>query len=116
MMRRALPVLVAAAVLLLIAAPAASAATAQTASTGDGVPLPYLLGAAAMGIITASLAYRAGRNPVWWFVVGFLFGLIGLVAFLVAQWRRKRHPIATAQVPRAPTTVTALPARPDLPS
>ena len=41
------------------------------------------------GIISAYIARRRGRNPYFWFGVGFLFGLIGVMAIFIAPNPKK---------------------------
>ncbi len=49
-----------------------------------------LLSSLALGAIAAYIAIRKGRNPYIWFTVGFVFGLLGVMAlFIVPQPRKK---------------------------
>lgn len=65
-----------------------------------------LVSAAVFGAISSYLAYKSGRNPFGWFVIGFLFGVIGIfVIFFAAAAKKKpaplqkREPIFTIQGP-----------------
>lgn len=35
-----------------------------------------------LGIVSAYIANRKGKNPYFWFFIGFLFGLIGIIFLL----------------------------------
>lgn len=49
-----------------------------------------IIAATLLGAITAVFAHRRQRNPYKWFFIGFLFGMIGLLAlFLFPPKRRK---------------------------
>jgi uncharacterized membrane protein YfcA len=53
-----------------------------------------LIAGAFTGLITAYIAYRRKRNPASWFLIGFLFGLIGLLFFFFSPQRKKPAPAA----------------------
>lgn len=44
----------------------------------------------ATGLITAYLAIRRGRRPVFWFFIGFFFDLLGLIAFFFVPTPKKK--------------------------
>jgi GYF domain 2 len=60
----------------------------------DDPVLNQLLLASAMGVVTgamcALMARRAGRRPFFWFMVGFLSGLVGLLALFFVT---RRYPV-----------------------
>src|SRR5579872_4903652 len=39
---------------------------------------------AATGLISAYLAFKRGRSPIVWFIVGFFFGMLGTIALFFA--------------------------------
>jgi len=52
-----------------------------------------LLSSIALGLIAATLARRNGRNAYFWFGIGFVFGLLGVLAlFLIPPSRKKIVP------------------------
>jgi hypothetical protein len=55
------------------------------------IPIPpfLIISALAMGFISAYLASKRHRNPYTWFVVGFLFGLLGIFAICIAGNKKK---------------------------
>jgi hypothetical protein len=57
----------------------------------------HLCIAAIVGIISATIAGRRGRNPYFWFAIGFLFGILGLLAIFIAPAPKKSEPPAQAE-------------------
>ncbi len=56
----------------------------------------------AVGAIASHFAKLRGRNPRTWFILGFVFGLIGLaVLFVLPSLKKKKHPQALQQTPPA---------------
>lgn len=54
-----------------------------------------------MGTLSATIAHRRGRNGYLWFFVGFLFGLIGMLAvFFMAPKKAVVKPILSAPAPQ----------------
>lgn len=55
------------------------------------------------GLASAYVARRRGKNPLLWFITGFLFGLIGIVAILFApqpkRRKKRRSPSTPASAP-----------------
>ena len=50
-----------------------------------------LIASLAFGSISAYFASRKGRNPYTWFTIGFIFGLLGVLAlFILPQPRKKK--------------------------
>ncbi len=49
-----------------------------------------LLIAAAIGTLSAYIAHRRGRNPYAWFFVGFIFGVLGIMAIFFAPFGKKK--------------------------
>lgn len=68
-------------------------------------PNPLMIAIAPIiGAFSAYLAYRRGRNPYLWFIVGFLFGVFGIFAIFFATGPKKAkipplEPIYTIQGP-----------------
>jgi len=71
-----------------------------------------------LGVLTAYLAMRRGRNPVAWFVIGSLLGIFGLlILFLVPSFEtagtgeeKKKEPSRTVDViPQEKRKVEELP-------
>ncbi|MDE3047470.1 MAG: DUF4339 domain-containing protein [Verrucomicrobiota bacterium] len=56
-----------------------------------------LIGASVIGAISAYLAYKRGKNPYLWFVLGFLFGIFGIFAIFLTSPKKAVQP-----VPRQP--------------
>ncbi len=54
-----------------------------------------------VGLLSAYLAVRRGRNPYFWFLIGFLFGLLGLIAIFVVTREKKsmKDPISVVPQP-----------------
>ncbi len=50
------------------------------------------------GIISGYLAYRRKKNPYFWFLIGFFFGLIGIAFFLIPQKKDNRKSAQRRQV------------------
>lgn len=48
-----------------------------------------LFSSLAVGSISAYIAWRRERNPYIWFVVGFIFGLLGVLAIFIIPHRKK---------------------------
>lgn len=48
-----------------------------------------LVSAFLMGGISAYLAYKRGKNPYLWFVLGFLFGIFGIFAIFFTSAPKK---------------------------
>jgi len=57
-----------------------------------------ILGFLVAGIISAYLAYRRGKNPILWFFIGAVLGLIGV--FAIFFWTKPRK--QPAPLPMAP--------------
>jgi len=60
-----------------------------------------LLFSSLFGVMAAFFAHSRGKNPYLWFVVGFLFGMLGVVA-LFLPFTTKRKPVRRQQRPQAP--------------
>jgi len=61
------------------------------------LPIQLLI-AAIVGFLSAHIATRRGRNPFLWFGIGFLFGVLGILAlFLVSFAKKKPAPPAAAK-------------------
>ena len=43
------------------------------------------------GLISAYFAYRRHRSPLFWFLIGFFFGLLGVIAFFLAPSSKKKR-------------------------
>lgn len=41
--------------------------------------IPYIVASATFGCLTSYLAYRRGKDPTLWFVIGIFFGVLGIV-------------------------------------
>jgi len=50
-----------------------------------------------MGLISAYLAQRRGRNPIFWFFMGLIFGVFGLLFFFNIPAKKKLPPISKPQ-------------------
>ena len=60
---------------------------------------PFMLVTAAfMGVVSAYLAAKRGKNPYLWFVLGFSFGIFGIFAIFFASMSKK----AQKPLPRQP--------------
>jgi len=57
-----------------------------------------LLVSSAAGLISSYLAYRRGKNPLLWFLVGALFGLFGVFALFFSGYIKKKPPTPVAKV------------------
>lgn len=58
--------------------------------------------AAATGIISAYIGYRRDRNPALWFLVGFFFGMFGMLSlFLLPKWKKKEVAPANKTAPQS---------------
>lgn len=55
------------------------------------VPItPFMwISALGMGLLSAYLAGKRGRNPYRWFAIGFLFGIFGIFAIFFAAGKKK---------------------------
>lgn len=51
-----------------------------------------LIGAAIIGMISAYLAYKRGKNPYLWFFIGFLFGIFGIFAIFFISPKKAPEP------------------------
>jgi len=59
-----------------------------------------ILASSAVGLISGYLAHKRGKNPLLWFILGFLFGIFGLFAvFFAPQPKKKRTPRPTTPQP-----------------
>lgn len=64
-----------------------------------------IVGAVAIGSLSAFLAHKRKRNPYFWFAIGFLFGIFGIFAIFFASAKRsprtnaRAKPILTLQGP-----------------
>ncbi len=61
-----------------------------------------LVSSLALGSISAYLANRRGRNPYSWFTIGFVFGLLGVLALFILPLPRKKilQPAAAKPTPQ----------------
>lgn len=50
-----------------------------------------LIASAIAGIISSYLAYRRGKNPILWFLIGMLFGFFGVFALFFATTSKKQE-------------------------
>lgn len=50
-------------------------------------PFTYVIGSSITGVIAGMIAERKGRNVLPWFVIGFLFSLLGIIFALVVAPR-----------------------------
>lgn len=58
-----------------------------------------LFASGVIGLISAYLAHRRGKNPITWFMIGFFFGLLGVFAiFFVPQDKKQPVPAATPYI------------------
>ncbi len=48
--------------------------------------------AGVMGLVSAYLASKRGKNPLLWFALGFFFGIFGIFAILFASGPKKAPP------------------------
>ncbi|HEY4255362.1 MAG TPA: DUF4339 domain-containing protein [Chlamydiales bacterium] len=63
--------------------------------------LPSLfLASGAIGLISAYLAHRRGKNPLVWFCVGFFFGALGIFAIFFSPNPKKKTPVETPTQPK----------------
>jgi len=56
------------------------------------------LASSAVGLISGYLAHKRGKNPLVWFVLGFLFGIFGLFAIFFSP-KRTQAPRPTTPKP-----------------
>lgn len=56
-----------------------------------------IVSALAIGVLSAYLARKRGRNPYAWFSIGFLFGIFGIFAIFFASAKKKPSPISTTK-------------------
>jgi len=49
-----------------------------------------LLASCLIGILSAYIAHRQGRNPYAWFFIGIFFGLLGVLAIFIAPKKPKK--------------------------
>lgn len=52
-------------------------------------PFMMIVSAFGMGIISALMAHRGGKNPYLWFALGFIFGILGVFAIFFALSPKK---------------------------
>jgi len=50
-----------------------------------------LLASSAVGLISSYLAHKRGKNPLLWFILGFLFGIFGIFAIFFASKARTQR-------------------------
>lgn len=50
------------------------------------------------GFISAYLAHRRGKNPYFWFLIGFVFGIFGVMAFFLGSFYQNRAKV-DAEIP-----------------
>lgn len=62
-----------------------------------------LLIAAGIGALSAYIAHRRGRNPYIWFFVGFIFGILGIMAIFFAPSGKKKAAAAPIDAKPEPT-------------
>jgi hypothetical protein len=61
----------------------------------------HLLIASVVGFLSAYMASRRGRNVYLWFGIGFLFGILGMLAiFIMPNMRKKPEPRPAAIEPQ----------------
>lgn len=53
-----------------------------------------IVSAVGIGVVSAFLAYKRGRNPYTWFAIGFLFGIFGIFAIFFTSAKAKTAAIA----------------------
>ncbi len=56
-----------------------------------------LLVSGVAGLISGYLAYKRGKNPIFWFIIGTLFGLLGVFAFFFLA-KPKKQPAPQPEV------------------
>jgi len=62
-----------------------------------------IISALLLGILSAYIAYRRGRNIYLWFFIGFVFGIFGILAIFFAPSDKKKAPILPVTRPPEPT-------------
>lgn len=61
----------------------------------------HLLIATIVGFLSAHIANRRGRNSYLWFGIGFLFGILGILAiFLIPSAKKKQVPALPCAEPQ----------------
>lgn len=59
-----------------------------------------ILASTGIALFSAYLAHRRGRNPYLWFGIGFLFGLMGIMAIFFAPFQKKKKVPLAKPVPQ----------------
>lgn len=64
------------------------------------LPIQLLI-ASVVGLLSAHIAARRGRNPYLWFGIGFLFGVLGILAiFFIPSAKKKPAPAVIVPEPQ----------------
>lgn len=71
--------------------------------------LLFILSWVLIGYITSRQAVRRGRNPTFWFFVGMVFGVFGLLTLLLLPGPMRKHEPEKAAVTPAPSQPSTLP-------
>jgi len=56
----------------------------------------------ATGLISAYLAYKRGRSPIVWFIVGFFFGMLGTIALFFAPKAKEKIALSPKKIEPQP--------------
>lgn len=64
-------------------------------------PLTFII-ALLMGALSSYIANRREKNPYFWFAIGFLFGLIGLITIFFIPKKKKKGEFPIVVVPSRP--------------
>ena len=57
-----------------------------------------LLVSSVAGLLSSYLAYRRGKNPILWFLVGALFGMLGVFALFFSGHFKKKQAASVAKL------------------
>ena len=60
------------------------------------------------GVLCSYLAYKRGRSPYRWFFIGFLLGILGLIALFAVPSRNRRAASAPVIAAIAPALVPVI--------
>ncbi len=55
-----------------------------------------LLASGAIGLLSSYLATKRGKNPIFWFMIGFFFGLLGVFAIFFSPNPKRQPALAEA--------------------